>query len=91
MQNVRVRVESLGDADLYTHETEVPLKALPFKSTGSCYISFRTYPTVDSVVTSFACELRFSVLADSANSSSPSSYLEEIALQNMELTTKVTC
>jgi len=91
MQNVRVRVESLGDADLYTHNAEVPLKTLPFKSTGSCYVVFRTYPTVDTVVTSFACELRFSVVADQKSSIPPSSYLEEIPLQNMELVTNVTC
>jgi hypothetical protein len=85
MQNVRVRVDSLGDADLYAHDAEVPLKALPFNSTGSCYVVFRTYSTVETVTTSFACELRFSVASDSGKSSAPSSYLEEIPLQNMEL------
>ena len=85
MQNVRVRVDSLGDADLYAHDAEVPLKALPFESTGSCYVVFRTYPTVETVITSFTCELRFSVIADLGNSSVPGSYLEEIPLQNMEL------
>ena len=87
MHNVRVRVESLGDADLYTHNADVPLKALPFKSTGSCYVVLRTYPTVGTVTTSFTCELRFSVVADSRDYDASGSYLEEIHLQNMELST----
>lgn len=111
MQNVRVKVESLGDADLYAHDAEVPLKVLPFKFTGSCYVVFRTFPTVGTVVTSFANELRFAVLADSSSRASSSaaatlsraragssesfdaasgpnsSYLEEIPLHNLELST----
>lgn len=100
LQNVRVKVESLGDADLYAHDAEVPLKVLPFKSTGSCYVVFRTFPTVGTVVTSFANELRFAVLTDNNNRSSSgaasdpdfshtstSSYLEEIPLHNLELST----
>ena len=46
MQNVRIHVESLSDADLYVHDSDVPLENLPFKSTGSCYVVFRTHPTI---------------------------------------------
>ncbi|KAJ8612126.1 hypothetical protein CTAYLR_002431 [Chrysophaeum taylorii] len=104
LQNVRVKVESLGDADLYAHDAEVPLKLLPYKSTGSCYVVFRTFPTVGTVLTSFANELRFSVLPDHPSTGTtpaavhpPSPplpgphdlapYLEEIPLQNLELST----
>lgn len=102
LQNVRVKVESLGDADLYAHDAEVPLKVLPFQSTGSCYVVFRTFPTVGTVVTSFANELRFAVLPEANVRASPNaaphtptdhdsfyaaSYLEEIPLQNLELST----
>lgn len=89
MQNIRVRVESLSDADLYVHDADVPLDTLPFESTGSCYVVFKTHPTIGIVTTLFSCELRFSVVAqlESNNFSTSGSYLEEIPLKNLELST----
>ena len=84
LQNVRVRVEPLGDADLYAHHAEVPLQILPFESTGSCYVVFRTYPAVGIVSSLFACELRF-VVVDPGDLNVSGAYLEEILLQNLEL------
>uniref|UniRef100_A0A7S3JUX9 CNH domain-containing protein n=1 Tax=Aureoumbra lagunensis TaxID=44058 RepID=A0A7S3JUX9_9STRA len=101
LHNVRVKVESLGDADLYAHEAEIPLKVLPNNTTGSCYVVFRTFSTVGTVTTSFAAELRFAVTQEQYGDShrevttgGPGStpglgptYLEEIPLQNFELST----
>mmetsp|Transcript_37637 Transcript_37637/g.120729 ORF Transcript_37637/g.120729 Transcript_37637/m.120729 type:complete len:312 (+) Transcript_37637:339-1274(+) len=86
LHNVRVKVESLGDADLYAHDAEVPLKTLPFKSTGSCYVVFKTFPTVGHVVTAFASELRFAITQES-NLDAGGTYLEEIPLAHLELDT----
>ena len=87
MQNVRIHVESLSDADLYVHDSDVPLENLPFKSTGSCYVVFRTHPTIGIVTTLFSCELRFSVVVESGDSHVPGFYLEEIPLPNLEVIT----
>ena len=94
MHNVSVRVEPLGDTDLYVLESEVPLRVLPYRSTGSCYTVFRTYPTVGTVATSFACELRFlaiTVATDgppgSLRRETGAGYPEEIPLHNLELST----
>ena len=87
MQNVRIHVESLSDADLYVHDSDVPLENLPFKSTGSCYVVFRTHPTIGIVTTLFSCELRFSVVVESGDSHVPGFYLEEIPLPNLEVST----
>ena len=88
MQNIRVRVESLGDADFYAHDAEVSLEILPFDSTGSCYVILLAHPTIGSSITTlFACELRFSVVMDGRDSNTTGAYLEEIPLQNLELPT----
>ena len=87
LHNVRVKVESLGDADLYAHDAEVPLKVLPYKSTGSAYVVFKTFPTVGNIVTSFAAELRFAITQES-NLDAGGTYLEEIPLlEHLELST----
>ena len=90
MQNVMVKL--FIDNDSYELVDEIPLQALPYNSTGSCYVVLKTFQTVGTISTSFSCELQFETLrkegqVGSGTGGAPRIYSDSIGLANIELST----
>ena len=73
--------------DSYELVDEIPLQALPYNSTGSCYVVLKTFQTVGTISTSFACELQFETLRKEGQIGGSRIYSDSVTLSNIELST----
>ena len=85
MANVMVKL--LVENDSYELVDEIPLQALPYNSTGSCYVVLKTFQTVGTISTSFSCELQFETLRKEGQVGAPRIYSDSVSLNNIELST----